>query len=229
MGCLVCNGKLEGPVFESLYKCIDCGLYVNKKYSDKNTLKEFLKNFVLTASRKKEVELRRINKANIQLDNLEKYSKIGKVFDVAAAGGFFMKAAKDRGWKVDGNDISKASVDWCKLNYDIDIRYDYFEDIDLPSGEFDSVVMWNSLEHTHDPKEVIRKTYDILKSGGVVYIRVPHRTPDNVKKYFERGHSVEFNEKSLCLLLENAGFVKIFSNVLNDEEYEPIDVMYKKI
>ncbi len=228
MSCLICNGETEGPVCKTLLRCKNCGLYINTNYADKEALKVKLKDFVLTASRKKEVEARRIRKANIQLDNLEKYASIGKVFDVAAAGEFFMKAANDRGWEVDGNDISKASVDWCKDNYGFDIRYDYFEDIDLSNDTYDAVVMWNSLEHTHDPKQVIDITYNILKEGGIVYIRVPHRTPNNVNKYFETGHAVEFNESNLCLLLENAGFTKVFSIVPEGEEYEPVDVMYKK-
>jgi len=224
--CIICGGKCK-QFHEYFLKCEICGLYVNIDYPSPEKLKNRLKNNMLTASRKKEVEKRRLGKAKIQIETINKYSKRGKVFDVAAAGGFFMKTAQDDGWIVDGNEISVASVNWAKQNYNLNIKNDYFEKLDL-LNDHDVVVFWNTLEHMHEPVKSLKKTYEILKDGGLIYIRVPNRNDNNFKKFVEKLHSFEFNPQNLDKLLNDNGFEKIFLKEIPDED-QPMDLLYKKV
>jgi len=224
--CIICNNNYV-PFYKYFYKCETCGLYVNISYPEPKNLKNMLKNNMLTASKNKDVEKRRLGNAKRQIDVINQYSKKGKLFDVAAAGGFFMKIAYDDGWIVDGNEISEASVNWAKNNYNLDIRNDYFEELKL-SKDYDVVVFWNTLEHMHNPVNSIKKTHQILKNNGLIYIRVPNRNDNNFKDNIEKLHSFEFNPQNLHNLLINNGFEKIFIKELNEKGY-PMDLLYKKI
>ena len=207
--CCLCGGDTGDFVHKTVVQCQDCGLYINTVAPNKENLKIRLKDMLLSACWRPGGAERRIMKANIQLDNIEKYVQPGKVFDVGSASGFFMKAAQDRGWEAHGNDISKAAIIWAKNNYDLDIHYEFYEDIDLPSDYYDAVVMWNTLEHTHDPAETLAITKRILKKGGVVYIKIPEKgTLEALKKHYEDLHLYEFKINILQDYLKSIGFVE---------------------
>lgn len=226
--CINCGSDYK-PLFNDYVVCKKCGLYKNTKYSSKEELRERLKDFLLSASRNKNTEEKRLNKAQKQMDVLNKYlPNKGKVFDVAAAGGFFLKKARENGWDIDGNEISIASREWAKNNYNIILKEEYFTDDDIDENYYDAVVFWNSFEHMHDPIEVLKKTYYILKEGGLIYIRVPNKSQEMLRKHSEKLHSFEFNKNNLNSLLEKNGFEKIFIKDV-DEQIPSMDLLYKKI
>lgn len=190
--------------------CGTCGLLINQQFPTKEALKSALKNFMLSTCWDNPPGKRRIDDANKQLDVLEKYMKPGFVYDVAASGGFFMKAAKDRGWDVNGNEISARAIWFAKENYDIYIAYGFLEELELRASFYDAVVLWNSLEHMYDPKETLDICRDMLKPHGLIYIRVPDKQSiKELNKYYEPLHLYEFTGDCLAKHLENLGFKKI--------------------
>lgn len=224
MECINCGGNFV-HFYGDFHICENCKLFRNFNYSNKEELKVRLKDFMLSASSNKNTEKRRLGKAKIQIQNInENYHKKGNVYDVAAAGGFFMKVAKEDGWTVAGNEVSKSSIKWAKDNYGLDIEYGYFEDLDIPKI-YDAVVFWNTLEHMHNPVESIKKTSEILVQGGLIYIRVPNRHVGNLQKYVQKLHSYEFNSQNLNDMLVREGFEKIF--IKNVAEEESMDLLYK--
>jgi len=226
--CFICSSKTLLPIsVGSLYRCSDCGLYINSKYPSKEALASALKEFTLTTQYNPVHYNERVKEANEQLAIVEEHVKPGRIFDVACGGGVFLGAAKKRGWSIEGNDLSKSAYLWALESLGITINLGYFEDCVVPDDEYSAVVLWNALEHTHNPKECIQKAYSMLKSGGVIHIRVPDRNPENVSKYYEDGHRIEFNAENLCRLLEDVGFKKIFSRPGNDG-FEAVDALYKK-
>lgn len=226
--CLICNGPVDGPVFKDLMHCSDCSFLMKQNPSDRNKLKEHLKNFLLSAAIKPAVEQRRLGKANNMLNELEKHSKIGKIYDLGAASGFVLKAARDRGWEIDGNEISVAAVNDAKSKYNIDLRYGFFDEFKYEDDSYDTVHMWNALEHTLNPKNVIDITHKMLKKGGFAYIRVPHKTINIVKGWYEADHMVEFTEKSLDKLMTTSGFEKIFLVRHPEDGGKTMDGLYIK-
>jgi len=76
------------------------------------------------------------------------------------------------------------------LNYENIINYNYTDNpykydlhnLDLDRKDFDFFMSNQTLEHLYDPCLVVRKIYDNIKSGGIVYmnlpaINMPHSTP----------------------------------------------------
>jgi len=212
MKCIFCSTELGPPIHKNLHECPGCG---NRRIApadipSKDNAWRQNRSFMLRASSNKAKEAARLKDAHEgQLDLLEQYVKPGAVYDVGAAGGFFMKAARDRGWQVAGNELSASSVAWAKRAYDLDIDCCYLEDAGLPDGAFDAVVMWNVLEHVVDPVLTLRECHRILKPGGCILVKVPTKNAAELRRHFEWKHFTEFSRNGLDHVLKQAGFVRL--------------------
>lgn len=207
--CCFCGGNLTGPLVKDLLQCDLCGIYRKRVLPSKVSLREQLKDFMLSACSTAEKEKRRLRKADHQLDILEAHIPTGRVFDVGAASGFFMKAARDRGWEAWGNELSVRAIEWAREHYDLDIAYGFMEEIDLPADYFDAVVLWNTLEHTLDPMDTLQLCCRLLRQGGLLLIQVPDRNRDSITQFYEELHTYEFNRNNLPKILENMGCEKL--------------------
>jgi len=204
--CNLCGGEFTNPIFKNMLQCKICGVFKREIISE-NTIKKELKKLLLSDCHKPESKKRRIEMANNQLDMIEKYKNASKIFDVGTASGLFLKIAQDRGWEVDGNEISVSAIEYGKKNFNIDIRYGFLEELDLKNDNYDVVVLWHTLEHTTNPKITIDIVKKILKKDGYLYIGVPEKgTIELLKKYYERGHTYEFSRENLTNFLINNDF-----------------------
>lgn len=230
MNCPVCLIKFDNGLKVSEYvQCPNCFCFIKEKMPNADDLKNKLHNMMLKACFDKSKEKERLEKADYQLDLIEILLEPGSVYDIGTAGGFFLKRAKERGWKVFGNEISKKAIEWALTNYEIDIDYGYFEDIGLKDNFFDAVVLWNSLEHVFNPDRVIQKCRDILKDSGIVQIEVPLKNITEIEKYLEPLHLIEFDEYGLDLLMKNKGFKLVDKHCFTEKDRRYIDTIYRKI
>lgn len=88
-----------------------------------------------------------------------------------------------------------------------------FETTRLPKSFFDVVTLWHVLEHTENPKKVVRKIKKILEKEGRLYVEVPNadsftwRTFGNDYDLLRLPeHLLYFNKRSLKELFESQGF-----------------------
>ena len=132
----------------------------------------------------------------------------GWVYDVGAAGGFFLKAARRHGWEVRGNEISTAAIEWCRKHYSIELDYGFLEEVELEADSFDAVVMWNTLEHCINPLTTLETAYRILRPGGVLLVSVPTKRFNELEATYAGGHLSEFTTHSLELCANVAGFTE---------------------
>lgn len=211
---ITCPFCIDADVFPledtNLMKCGKCGLLINRYFLSKEALKITCRRQMLRTCREENPGESRIKDANKQLDVLENYIKPGNVWDVASAAGFFMKAAEDRGWEVHGNEISKRAIKWAKQHYDIDIEYGFLEDLEFIADSYDAIVLWNALEHMYNPKETLEVCREMLKIGGLIYIRVPdNQTIKELNERYEKLHEYEFTGDCLAIHLVQLGFEKV--------------------
>lgn len=232
---IMCPFCIDADIFPfgdtNLMKCGKCGLFINKRFLSREALKMACRRQMLSTCFAKNPGESRIKNANKQLDVLEDYIKPGNVWDVASAAGFFMKAAGDRGWEVHGNEISRRAIKWAKEHYDIDIEYGFLEDLEFIAGYYDAIVLWNALEHVYNPKETLEICWEMLKGGGLIYIRVPNKkTAEELIGYYEKLHLHEFTEECLARHLEELMFEKIEINPFLDPKsgIHYCDYLYKK-
>ncbi|MDT8415001.1 MAG: class I SAM-dependent methyltransferase [Flavobacteriaceae bacterium] len=108
-----------------------------------------------------------------KLKNIEKLTrKKGKILDIGAGTGEFVKAAKNSGWLSEGIEPdagarNKASEKGVSL---------HSETKQYADKSFDIVTLWHVLEHVYHPDEQIKEIYRLLKEGGTAVIAVPNFT-----------------------------------------------------
>lgn len=140
--------------------------------------------------------------------------KYGRILDFGCGGGHFLARVSDR-WDKYGVDISETARD---VAYRKGIKV--FESIDVMKhywGEFfDVIVMFATIEHLPNPREVVSELTGLLKVGGLFAIATGDVASIKAKLqgeswhlYEPPGHIYYFTAHSLDYLMESLGFRKI--------------------
>ncbi|HZH97871.1 MAG TPA: methyltransferase domain-containing protein [Fimbriimonadaceae bacterium] len=95
-----------------------------------------------------------------------------KVLEVGSFVGAFLEASRELGWKALGVDIGEETASFCKSKGLHVIRGDFLN-IDLETG-WDAITIWNTFDQLPQPKEVLDRCRFLLRSGGLLVLRVPN-------------------------------------------------------
>ena len=135
----------------------------------------------------------------------------GKLFDVGAATGILVRLARDRGWEAQGIEPSTWAAKYAAEKYGLSLLNGSFEDAALRPGADRAVTMIDFIEHTARPREAAAKAAEILAPGGILCLVTPdvHSTAARLAGrrwwHFRPGHLAYFSERSLAILLGDAG------------------------
>jgi SAM-dependent methyltransferase len=96
------------------------------------------------------------------------------ILEVGTGTGWLPILCKQRGWNCKGLEISPQLVQFAKAwgaQYGIDpsIELGNLEDSDLGREQYDVIICSNVFEHVEHWRKGVRKVYDALKPGGVMY------------------------------------------------------------
>lgn len=107
------------------------------------------------------------------LDDLGPAPPSGRLLDVGCGCGYFLRAARNRGWDIRGIEPSRKSVEHLRrLLGDVEL-HDSLEDVS--GGErFDAVTMLNVLDHLEEPWRAVESVSGLLRPGGLLLLRVPN-------------------------------------------------------
>jgi SAM-dependent methyltransferase len=94
--------------------------------------------------------------------------------DFGCGGGVFLERMHRQGWTVTGLDVSATAVHSIRTTLGLPALAGTLPHRDLAPASFDLITMWHSLEHVHDPVEVLQNAYDLLVSGGTLLVAVPN-------------------------------------------------------
>ncbi len=158
----------------------------------------------------------------VKLDNLERYAPArGRLLDVGCGMGFFLVAARERGWQVQGIELSEYAAQYGRDRLSVPIVTTLAEQSALPAASFDAITLWDSIEHIRQPLAVLREMSQLLKPGGVLALTTPNISSLAYKLLGvhwwilgPREHIYYFDRLSLRRILEPLGFsvVKTFTN-----------------
>ena len=95
----------------------------------------------------------------------------GRVLDVGCGGGWFLRAAGDRGWDAVGVDLSPVAVRRARESLGVDARPGTLEAQRFEPGTFDLVTLWNVLEVIPDPLALLHAVGPLIRPGGVLHLR----------------------------------------------------------
>lgn len=97
------------------------------------------------------------------------------LFEIGAALGHLLDAARQMGMSVSGLEISSSANKRAREKFGIDLYEGDFEVLDLSSeyNKWDAVYGGDVFEHFLNPKIVVDKIYEMLRPGGVAVLVVP--------------------------------------------------------
>jgi len=150
-----------------------------------------------------------------------------QLLDVGCGNGFFLRIAKDLGYKAYGLEPdSDAAEQARKAGFNIVQRS--LPNSGLLNSQFDHVTLNHVFEHLHRPREAAEEILNLLRPGGRLWLSQPNLRSTGLTifgKYW-RGleaprHLSLYTAESLKDLLEKIGFVNIDSlpPLLNAEMY----------
>jgi 2-polyprenyl-3-methyl-5-hydroxy-6-metoxy-1,4-benzoquinol methylase len=94
------------------------------------------------------------------------------LLDVGCGFGYFMKLAEDNGFNVEGIEISEKALYHSRNILGLKVHNMTLTELSLPKNRYDVVTLWTVLDVLPDPLADIKEIFNILKPGGIVYLRV---------------------------------------------------------
>lgn len=213
--CIFCNSNNFKVLYKGkdwqVVKCTKCGLVKTEREKEEIS-KNYHRDEEYIASEKqfKNIFLKRFKIIKKVI------SKKGRVIDIGSSTGVLLKLFKDDGWEALGIEPSKSAKYARKRG--IEVINKKFEEVSLPKNKYDVVILNHTLEHVDNPLKVIKKVYEILKKGGIIFIDVPNFASLSSVLFRKRfsllcpeEHNFHFTKDSLSKLLVKSKFSVIYS------------------
>ena len=98
----------------------------------------------------------------------------GRLLDFGCGGGKFLAEMHAEGWQVLGVDVSDSVVARIQEKLGLPVLAGDLSAPQLDQSSFEVITMRQSLEHVHDPREVLRQAHRLLVPGGTLLVWVPN-------------------------------------------------------
>ena len=228
MNCSVCLSDQRRPFLEKngyqIVRCHACGfLYVHPR-PGQDELEAFYQNpnyfqgdddygYAAYADEREVIE----RQATERLALIERRAARGRLLDVGCAAGYFLRVAKERGWQVDGIEISPAAAQSAEqlLGQRLHLALEAFA---ATPESFDVVTLWEYIEHVLDPRDELRRVARLLKPGGLLALSTPNtgqfraqRQPETWREFKPPEHLSFFTVETLTVLLRACGFEPVLT------------------
>ncbi len=189
--CQLCEGALydlylgrvyvlEDQVFD-LVRCRNCGLIrvapmpepevVRRLYDDGYFERDF--SCGVRAGSYLETESSRVEEYRETLEMIRKYRPGGRFLEVGCAGGSFLNYARRAGFEAEGVDISEWSAKTASEQFGLEVHVGRLVEVGLPADTYDVVFLGDLLEHEPRPVELLTEVGRIVKTHGLVAVKVP--------------------------------------------------------
>jgi len=149
----------------------------------------------------------------------------GHLLEVGAGEGTLLHTALDRGWEVEGTEVSQSAVRYIHKRFNIKMSHGVLEDISLQPNSYDAIILHHVLEHVKNPKTTLEKVAELVRGDGIIRIEVPNiaslscklkniqsylRLKRNPWKHYATGHHFWFfTPKTLKNTIEKSGLALV--------------------
>jgi len=146
----------------------------------------------------------------------------GKLLDIGAGTGEFLRQAKTKGWKVKGIEPNEEAR---KLAKEKGLKL-VGDSSNFKAEKFDVITMWHVFEHVYDLKNQIIELEQLLKKDGLLIIAVPNFKSFDANFYKEfwaaydvPRHLWHFSRNSFQKLFASTSFSKVEEKPLMFDSY----------
>lgn len=98
----------------------------------------------------------------------------GRVLDVGCATGTFLAALRRLGWEVYGVETNAEAAAYARQRFGLNVFTGELEAAAFPEHYFDLVILWDVLEHVHEPRQVLQEAARIVQPGGALLLVLPN-------------------------------------------------------
>jgi len=222
ISCNLCGSNIKklyykislNDVLIDIVKCKECGLvyrYYGLERGEAEKL--YSKDSFEQGNEDKNNQERLIKAGHRLLEEITKYHTRGKILDVGAGNGCYLKAAKEKGWEEFGVDLSSFATEFAKKKFGLEIFNGKLEDARFPDDFFDVVIMVHTIEHLPDPANFLKEIHRILKKDGIIYLSTPNFDSYNSRRFKEKWWALQpeyhlyfFSPKTLRAMLKKSKF-----------------------
>jgi 2-polyprenyl-3-methyl-5-hydroxy-6-metoxy-1,4-benzoquinol methylase len=136
----------------------------------------------------------------------------GTLLDIGTAAGAFVAAAAARGWNAEGCEPNRWLASWGSRHYGIRIRQGSVFEQPYEENTFDVVTLWDVIEHTLDPRQMLDRCHALLKPQGLLVVNYPDigswiaRVLGRRWLFLTSVHLFYFDRRTIARMLESTGF-----------------------
>jgi SAM-dependent methyltransferase len=136
----------------------------------------------------------------------------GRLLEIGCACGFLLVAARERGFAVQGIELSTWASAHAREAYGLDVKTTSLEAANLPAATYDAVVLADVIEHLTDPRRTLQAIHRVLRPGGRLLLLTPDIGSAVARLCSTRwwglldDHYVYFSRTTLRRFLESEGF-----------------------
>lgn len=218
ISCDICGSGRSRPLFTKEgfvhVRCSDCGLvYVNPRLTDHLDGQIFAGTAEMGDD---SLNTAQINKFVIELKQLDKFKRTGRILEIGPGKGWFLQQALNLGWETWAVEVNVKAITRLRqigIQRVISGSADSFH---VPEGHFDVVRMWDVIEHLQHPIKTLKLSCLALRTGGIIRLSTTNfaslsrmiNGPDWV--YLNGAdHITLFEPNTISLALKIAGFSDI--------------------
>lgn len=177
-----------------------------------------------------------------RVDFLDRFARAGRLLDVGCGDGSFLLAARERGWRVVGTEVSRWAAGMLRDTRGLAILEGDLLHVNHLEMSVDVVTMWHVLEHMDRPLQTLMRARELLIENGILIVAVPNagftlfRVAYPVARlrrlrYYTPGerelHLHHFTPDTLRTMVETAGFRVVFEGI-DESALRPVNILLEK-
>ena len=207
--CPLCKGQISNPlVFDA----------TNYKTWYKEDLYDYIHyEFLVSMTAQEVIDYYRSQPyIKLALTLLKGLNIDGKLLDIGCSQGAFCKLAQELGFEVCGIDPAEEAIKYASQQLNLkNVFVGSSQEIPNHWKDFNIITLLEVIEHLSNPREMVRKSFDLLKPGGYLLLSTPNNNRlgallnRRLKFDFPPHHLTRWRAHTITLLLKEMGLNNI--------------------
>jgi SAM-dependent methyltransferase len=226
--CLLCRGSEFKPFIREgewqYLRCLTCGLIFLDPQPSKKFLHNHYQDYLPVDDRGIESWHKLMAKVFAKSAGLiqKEIPVPGRLLDIGCGYGFFLEEMAQRGWQVEGLEISATGLSYGREKLGLDVSDSPLPRPDWQDNCYDVITLFYVIEHLHNPRVVLREAHRLLRKGGLLLLRWPHTAPiarmlrpwaKRMRLYQAPSHLFDFSPVTIYKILDQLEFHEIRTTV----------------